>query len=62
VKGFPETKFTWENYGVAWETDHLWGFEKVDRTKIWHRFKVMHWSNLRPETAQYNKRRRAMLL
>ncbi len=48
VKGFPQTKSTWQNYAFAWETDHIWAFKNVDRMKIWHRFKVMNWSNLQP--------------
>ena len=48
VKGFPQTKFTWQNYPLAWETDHIWACKHVDRMKIWHRFKVMNWINLQP--------------
>jgi hypothetical protein len=48
VKGFPQTKFTWQNYVVAWETDHIWPFKNMDRKKIWHRFKAMNWINLQP--------------
>ena len=54
VKGFARTKFTWWNYPLAWETDHKWAFKHMDKRKMWHRFKLMHWSNIQPMVPPLN--------
>jgi hypothetical protein len=46
--------FTWENYGVKWETDHIWQYDQVDWRKKWHRFKLNHYLNLQPLTPKEN--------
>ncbi len=42
--------FTWENYGVKWETDHIWQYAELDWRKKWHRFKLNNFLNLQPLT------------
>jgi hypothetical protein len=46
--------FTWENYGEAWETDHIWPYAELDWRKKWHRFKLHNYLNLQPLTPKEN--------
>ena len=50
--------FTWENYGDEWEADHIWGYENVDKRKVWHRFKLNNYLNLQPLTPGENQDKR----
>ena len=52
------SEFTWENYGVAWEIDHVIPFEKMNKTLVSDRFKLNHWKNLQPKTSEQNKKER----
>ena len=47
--------FTWENYGVKWETDHIWQYAELDWRKKWHRFKLNNYLNLVPLTPKQNQ-------
>jgi hypothetical protein len=49
--------FTWENYGFAWETDHIWQYDQLDWRKTWHRFKLNNFRNLQPLTPEQNKKK-----
>ena len=50
--------FTWENYGSAWQTEHKWAYSRVDKRKIWHRFKLNNYLNLVPLTPKQNQENR----
>ncbi len=50
------SEFNWENYGVAWEIDHVIPFEKMDKKLVSDRFKLNNWKNLQPKTSEQNKK------
>ncbi len=54
--------FTWENYGVEWEIDHVTPFELMNKSLVSDRFKLNNWSNLQPKTSEQNKKERQLKL
>jgi hypothetical protein len=49
-------KYRWENYAVKWECDHKISFDTFDKTNKCHKFKLNHFTNLRPKDGPSNKR------
>ena len=49
-------RFTWSNYGVLWECDHIIAFKKMHKINVSDYFKINNWRNLRPRTPEKNKR------
>ena len=56
------SEFTWENYGVEWEIDHVIPFEKMDKDLVSDRYRLNHWKNLQPKTSEQNKKERYLKL
>ena len=52
------SEFNWENYGVAWEIDHVIPFEKMNKKLVSERYRLNNWKNLQPKTSDQNKRDR----
>ena len=52
------SEFTWENYGVEWEIDHVIPFEKMNKKLVSERYRLNNWKNLQPKTSDQNKRDR----
>ena len=52
------SEFTWENYGVEWEIDHVIPFEKMNKSLVSERYRLNNWKNLQPKTSDQNKRER----
>ena len=48
--------FTWDNYAVEWECDHIIPFKKMHKFNVSDYFKINNWRNLRPRTPEKNKR------
>ena len=48
---------TWENYGTAWEIDHIVPASWFDLTKPEHQHRCWHYSNLRPLSKAKNRKR-----
>lgn len=60
-----ENKFhdgmSWENYGVAWEIDHVTPIALFDLTRADHQAQCFHYSNLQPLTVTANRAKRIKL-
>ncbi len=56
------SEFDWENYGAAWEINHVISFELMDKKLVSDRFRLNNWSNLAPRTSEANKKERSMKL
>jgi hypothetical protein len=56
------SKFNWENYGVAWEIDHVIPFELMNKKLVSDWFRLNNWKNLAPKTSEQNKKERYMKL
>ena len=52
------SEFTWENYGVEWEIDHVIPFEQMNKSLVSERYRLNNWKNLQPKTSDQNKRER----
>jgi hypothetical protein len=49
-------RFTWSNYGVLWECDHIIPFKTINKFIMSDYFRINNWRNLRPRTPDKNKR------
>ena len=52
------SEFTWDNYGVEWEIDHVIPFEQMNKSLVSERYRLNNWKNLQPKTSDQNKRER----
>lgn len=52
---------TWQNYGSAWEFDHITPCKSFDLSRLDHIKRCFHYSNLRPYSKTLNRRKSAKI-